>query len=152
VVELEVTSTNVSNRVIEDVEFYSHWKFQEIMTSSCSYSKSTFSLFSPTEKIVTLTSMRTRKGQKIISTELNKNSLTQRIRSSYVACVQKKMSPLNTFVLASEKLCWIEHSTQTCTTQICVIVPKFCTIPPYHSTDFQFLRHHVTNPFSHIIY
>ena len=25
-------------------------------------------------------------------------------------CVQKKMSPLNIFVLASEKLPWIEHS------------------------------------------
>jgi len=28
---------------------------------------------------------------------------------------------------------------------ICVIVPKICTIPPYHLTDFQFLRNIVTN-------
>jgi len=39
-------------------------------------------------------------------------------------------------------------------TFIWVIVSKICTIPPYHLTDFQFLRNVVTNcifPFPHYL-
>jgi len=63
-------------------------------------------------------------------------------------CVQKKMSPLNIFVLASEKLSWIESAIKRTVhkpASIWVIVPKFCKTPPYRLIYFQFLVNLVTN-------
>jgi len=57
--------------------------------------------------------------------------------------VQKKMSPVNIFVLSREKCpdLNIVHKPAS----IWVTVTKFCTISPYRLTDFQFLQNIVTN-------